>query len=54
MLRIYAPQKGDYKIEDILLEQNLGAPILQIAVGKFSNSCDNSLAVLSSKKLSVY
>lgn len=35
MLRIHHPVKADFRIEDLLLEQDLGAPILQVSVGRF-------------------
>jgi Bardet-Biedl syndrome 9 protein len=31
-LRIYYPRTADYKIEDLMLEQQLGEPILQVAI----------------------
>ena len=36
VLRIYLPQDRDYKIEHLLLEQDLGRPILQLLAGRFS------------------
>lgn len=35
MLRVHLPLKADFRIEDLLLEQDLGAPILQVSVGRF-------------------
>eukprot|EP01050_Picozoa_sp_SAG11_P003351 SAG11_NODE_187_length_13061_cov_10.715322_15_plen_359_part_00 len=55
MLRMFHPQKRDYDIGDLMLEQSLGEPILQIAVGRFTKgSMDFSLAVLQPRKLSVH
>jgi hypothetical protein len=34
-LRIYSPQSGEFKSEQLLYEQQLEAPILQIALGRF-------------------
>ena len=65
-LRIYLPKGRDFKAEDLLLEQQLGAPILHLAVGRFvsyvvyilGSFCRNltilSLAVLHPRKLTVY
>lgn len=35
MLRVHHPVKADFRIEDLLLEQDLGAPILQVSIGRF-------------------
>ena len=35
MLRVYFPHQREYKIEDLMLEQDLGKPILQVAAGRF-------------------
>lgn len=35
VLRVHHPAKADFRIEDLLLEQDLGAPILQVSVGRF-------------------
>lgn len=35
VLRVHHPVKADFRIEDLLLEQDLGAPILQVSVGRF-------------------
>ena len=34
-LRIYYPKKKDFQPEDLMLEQQLGEPILQFGVGRF-------------------
>ena len=33
-LRIYYPKGGEYRIEDLMVEQQLGAPVLHLALGK--------------------
>ena len=53
MLRVYRPQTKDFSHDDMLLEKNLGFPILQIDSGRFSVACDTSLAILHSRKLVV-
>lgn len=35
VLRVHHPVKAGFRIEDLLLEQDLGAPILQVSVGRF-------------------
>ena len=55
MLRIYSPTKPGYRIEDLVIEEDLGVPILQLLMGKFIPSTDSiGLAVLHPRKLSVY
>mmetsp|Transcript_15360 Transcript_15360/g.31875 ORF Transcript_15360/g.31875 Transcript_15360/m.31875 type:complete len:870 (-) Transcript_15360:93-2702(-) len=55
MLRMYCPKQKEYKIEDLILEKNMEAPILQISVGKFvSGSHELCLALLHPMKLSIY
>lgn len=55
MLRIYNPTRPSYRIEDLILEETLGAPILQLLIGLFIPSTDNyGLAVLHPRKLVVY
>lgn len=58
ILRIHHPTSGEYKPRDLLLEKNLGQPILQIAIGRFVATHDKekplSLAVLHPRKMSVY
>lgn len=54
-LRIYYPRTAEYKIEDLMLEQQLGEPIIQVEVGNFAlGESNNSIAVLHPRKLSVY
>lgn len=55
ILRIYLPTQTEYKVEHLIFESDLKAPILQIALGRFlSNDRSNYLAVLHSRQLSVY
>ncbi|UJR27621.1 hypothetical protein I4U23_008902 [Adineta vaga] len=61
ILRIYNPSNSDPEsitnnhATDLLLEKNLGMPIVQIEIGNFiSTSSTNQIAVLFSHKLSVY
>lgn len=35
MLRVYCPTQSDFRIEHLLLEENLRRPILQMALGHF-------------------
>lgn len=35
MLRIYYPRQTGYKIDDLMLEQQLEQPILQLEAGRF-------------------
>ena len=37
VLRIYAPRSREFKVEDLLLEIGLGAPILQLECGRFTS-----------------
>jgi hypothetical protein len=34
-IRVYAPTQRNYRIEDLVLEKDLGKPILQISAGRF-------------------
>lgn len=55
MFRMYAPSKPQFKVEDLVLEENIGLPILQLLLGKFIPSADVlGVAVLHPKRLSVY
>lgn len=35
MLRVFFPRQKEYRVEDLMFEENLGAPILQLAIGRF-------------------
>ena len=55
LLRIYYPRQAQYRIEDLMIEQNLGMPILQVAAGRFVSGSNNiALAVLHPRRLTVY
>jgi Bardet-Biedl syndrome 9 protein len=54
MLRVLYPKKKGYQAEDVMLELNIGFPILQVAVGNFTpNVRGISIAVLTPRKLIV-
>ena len=54
ILRAFKPQRGEFKIEDLLLETPL-EPIMQIEVGSFSQFGDSAeLAILHPRKFCVY
>ncbi len=55
MFRMYQPTKAQYRVEDLVLEESLGSPILQLLLGKFIPSTDIlGVAVLHPKRLVVY
>ncbi|KAL0477411.1 peptidyl-tRNA hydrolaseB1 [Acrasis kona] len=56
LLRIYKPVKGKFSPNDLMLEQQLDQPVLQLALGKFipGQPQHEALAVLMPRKLSVY
>lgn len=55
VLRIYSPQGGGFRPDSLMLEVQLNAPIIQVAVGRFVSGTENlNLAVLHSKRLVVY
>jgi Bardet-Biedl syndrome 9 protein len=55
MLRIYAPSRPQFRVEDLIHEESLNMPILQLLLGKFVPSTSLlGLAVLHPKKLVVY
>lgn len=55
IIRIYNPSKPQYRIEDLILEESLGHPILQLLAGRFIPSTESvGLAVLHPRKLVVY
>jgi Bardet-Biedl syndrome 9 protein len=35
VLRIYAPTKPGFRVEDLILEESLPFPILQLSIGRF-------------------
>lgn len=51
MLRMYCPKQKEYKVEDLIMEKQLDAPIICLAAGKFvQGSREVCLAVLHPKK----
>ena len=55
MLRVYHPRESVYRVEDLMLETSLDAPILQLAVGAFVGGSNRlALAVLHPRALAVY
>ena len=55
MLRLYYPREREYRVEDLMLESNLDAPILQLAAGAFLGAHSRvALAVLHPRALAVY
>lgn len=53
-LRIYDPEFGDYKIENLLFEKKYQDPIIQIGLGSLViNSPDKQLLLLYAKRLAV-
>lgn len=55
MLRMYLPTQPEFRIDHLLLEENLGAPILQLELGCFVPSQRSlALAVLHPRRLCVY
>ena len=55
VLRIYSPSHPQFKVEDLILEEALDLPILQLLMGRFIPSSNLlGLAVLHPKKLVVY
>eukprot|EP01064_Diplonema_japonicum_P016658 TRINITY_DN24663_c0_g1_i1.p1 TRINITY_DN24663_c0_g1~~TRINITY_DN24663_c0_g1_i1.p1 ORF type:complete len:838 (+),score=128.30 TRINITY_DN24663_c0_g1_i1:34-2547(+) len=55
ILRVYQPKQKGYKADDLLLEQELDGPVLQLAAGRFlANSNHTLLAVLNPQKFVVY
>lgn len=55
ILRVYKPSIPEYNATDLILEEDLGAPILQLRLGKFFLGTNHlGLAVLHPRKLVVY
>lgn len=55
ILRMYHPTKPNYRIEDLVLEENLHAPILQVLLGRFIPGSELlGVAVLHPRELFVY
>lgn len=55
IFRMYQPNKPGYRVEDLVLEENLNSPILQLLLGSFIPSTDIlGVAVLHPRKIAVY
>jgi Bardet-Biedl syndrome 9 protein len=55
MLRIYYPSKPGFRVEDLILEENLVKPILQVLVGRFVPGGEQlGIAVLHPRELVVF
>lgn len=55
VLRMYHPTKPNYRIEDLVLEELLDSPILQVALGRFIPGSELlGVAVLHPRELVVY
>lgn len=56
VLRIFAPSQPIFRVEDLVHEEVLDAPILQVGIGRFVPSSPNllGLAVLHPRKIAVY
>jgi Bardet-Biedl syndrome 9 protein len=55
MLRIYNPSHASFRMEDLMVEESLHEPILQLLIGLFIPSTDAlGLAVLHPRRLVVY
>jgi len=54
MLRVYQPKQKEYKVDDLICEMDMDAPILQLGAGRFVHgSRELCLAVLHPQKLAV-
>lgn len=53
-LRIYQPSGSSYLPSDLLLEQQMPAPILQVAIGKFIPAVPSALAILHPRALKIF
>lgn len=54
VLRIYSPKSREYSADHLLMEMQLNAPILQLAIGRFTLDPGVSLAVLHPRVIIVY
>jgi Bardet-Biedl syndrome 9 protein len=55
MLRMYNPTRPNFRVEDLVMEESLGKPILQLLVGRFIPGNDTlAVAVLHPRDLVVY
>ena len=42
VLRVFGPKEPEYSPDDLLLEENLGIPILQVEIGRFVSYVSSS------------
>jgi Bardet-Biedl syndrome 9 protein len=55
VLRMYNPNRPNYRVEDMVMEENLEKPILQLSVGRFIPGSEIlGLAILHPRELVVY
>ncbi|KAL0044614.1 hypothetical protein WJX82_002814 [Trebouxia sp. C0006] len=54
VLRVYQPHGQGFSVEDLLLEVQLPAPVLQLELGTFTSLGGHQLAVLHPRKLVTY
>ena len=55
LLRLYQPRQAGYQVEDLMVEEQLDAPILQLGAGQLlSDSNRVALAVLHPRSVAVY
>jgi Bardet-Biedl syndrome 9 protein len=55
VLRMYHPTRPNFRVEDLVMEENLNKPIIQLAVGRFIPASDTlAVAVLHPRELVVY
>ncbi|KAF1792278.1 PTHB1, N-terminal domain [Phytophthora cactorum] len=55
VLRVYCPTQSEFRIEHLLLEENIRRPILQLALGYFiPNQRVLALAILQPRRIGVY
>ena len=43
LLRIYSPTKPGFRVEDLILEESLPYPILQVSIGRFIPSSPGNI-----------
>jgi Bardet-Biedl syndrome 9 protein len=55
MLRLYFPREREFKLEDLMLEQDMERPILQLLAGRYLPDSERvAIALLHPKALAVY
>lgn len=57
-LRVFRPnskKNNQYHVDDMIIEKNMGFPILQVGVGRFTKHYKgNTLAILSTRELTIH